>query len=115
MATKRKQGTFARVGQTVSGAARTAMTAADEYVVTPVSSLLGLNGKGSGSRKRSAKKESQPSSAARPAKKKTARKSPARPPKRPTTRTAKTPVKAKPATGARRSAAAKRPAKAKRK
>lgn len=115
MASKRKQGTLAQVGQTVTGAARTALSAADEYVVTPVSNLLGLTGKGSSSRKRPATKKSQRASASRPAKKKTARKSPARAAKRPTTRAAKRPVKAKPSANARQSPTAKRPAKAKRK
>ena len=102
MASKRKQGPLAQMGQTVSDAAKTAMNAADEYIVEPVGSLLGLTGKTTKARKRAAKK-------------KTPRKSASRPTTRTAKRPAKRPVKAKPAAKARRAPAAKRPAKAKRK
>ena len=45
MASKRKQGTLGKIGQSVSDAAKTAMTAAEDYVVEPVSNLLGLSSK----------------------------------------------------------------------
>ena len=119
MASKRKQGTLAKVGQTVTDAAQTAISAADHYVLEPVGSFLGLTGQDARSRKRPAGKKTQPASASRPAKKKTLRKSAARPAtraaKRPTTRTAKRPVKAKPSSKARGSATARQPATAKRK
>ena len=43
MAAKRKQGTLTQVERSVTSAARTAVKAADEYVIEPVSKALGFS------------------------------------------------------------------------
>ena len=85
MASKRKQGTFENIGQTVSDAAQATANAADEYVVRPVSKMLGLSSEKKKPAKRPAKKaksRSVPAAAGRAA-------------NRPAKRPAKKSVKAK--------------------
>ena len=102
MAAKRKQGTLSQVGDTVGNAARSAIKAADEYLVEPVGNFLGLTGKTTQARKRPAGKKTQRKRPARPS---------ARAAKRPSKRTAKPAakraarpaVKAKPSGRSRRS------------
>jgi hypothetical protein len=112
MASKKKQGTFDKIGKSVTDAAKTAVTAAEDYVVEPVSNLLGLGGKKT--KKKAAPKKAAKRPAAKKKKAKPAPKSASRTAKRPAP--AKRPAVAKrPAKAKKRPAPAKRPAKAKRK
>ena len=79
MAAKDKQGTITKVERSVVSATKKAVTAAEEYVVEPVSRALGLTGKDRTTKKRPATK------------KRTQRKSPERAAKRPAKRRAATP------------------------
>ena len=120
MAARKKQGTLSRIGQSVSDAAKSAVSAAEEYVVEPVSQLFG-GGNKSGSqpavkktRATALKKKSTRRPAAsgrRAAKRPSAAKRPAA--KRPSN--AKRSATTKRAATAKRPASARRPAKAKRK
>jgi hypothetical protein len=67
MATKRKQGTLESAAKTVKKTAKGVARAADEYVVEPVGSALGLTGKKRASRSKSAAHKK--SSSSRPKKK----------------------------------------------
>jgi hypothetical protein len=115
MAARKKQGTLSRIGQTVTDAAKTAVNAAEEYVVEPVSNLLGVGGKKSGkpavkkTRGTALKKKSTRRAAS------TGSRAAKRPSSSNRSAVAKRPSKAKRAATVKRAATAKRPAKAKRK
>ena len=73
MATKRTTGTLAAAGKTVKKAARAVAKKADEYVVEPVSHVLGLDKKKAPRKKATTRASTAKTAAKRPAKRTTAK------------------------------------------